>query len=74
MDVDDVRVLHRGRGARFHQDLLDQARVGTELGMQRLQRDGAGEDGVPRLVQHPHTAAPEFPANLEFTVKAANFH
>src|SRR6185436_8665007 len=60
VDDGDVRMLERGRGARFLDEALPARGVGDELGRKDLQRDVPAQAHVSRAVDDPHPAAADF--------------
>jgi hypothetical protein len=61
VDRDDVRVLERGRQPRLGLEARDRVRVLGVLGRDDLQRHGAVQVGIRRLVDDAHAAAVEHP-------------
>jgi hypothetical protein len=59
VDLDDARVLDRGRGARLVEEPLEQLLVARDLGQQHLHRGAPAEHLVHDLVHHTHAASPQ---------------
>jgi hypothetical protein len=59
VDLDDTRVIDRGRGARLVEEALHDRRVRRHLRQQHLQRSQPPERNVLGAIHHPHAAAPE---------------
>ena len=56
---DDVRVVEAGLHARLAPEAILERRVGAEVGLEDLQRDGAAERELRRLVDRAHAATAE---------------
>jgi hypothetical protein len=58
-DVDDVRMIDRGRGARFAQEAMDRLLVARELRVQHFHRDRLLDVDVLALIDGAHPTAAE---------------
>jgi hypothetical protein len=73
VERDDVRVAELRRRLGFaKKPLLDVVAIG-EFGREDLDRDAATEFAVQTSVDHPHTAAADFPANLVSVAKGGGY-